>query len=171
MSRPSHINSIAGGLTSLLLTATACNQQPPTQTVTTKPAPVATDTTKVFLPTATSFSKTKEGVAIQLYTLRNAHGIQATISTYGGTLTSLLVPDKNGKLGNVVLGFDKLDGYTGDSNPYFGATIGRYGNRIKLGKFMLDGKTYQLPTNNGPNSLHGGTVGFNRRVWQAMPCT
>ena len=126
-------------------------------------------------PTVTPFGKTKEGVDIQLFTLTNAHGLKATITNFGGTLTSLLVPDKNGKLGDIVLGFDDLAGYTSDvflkENPYFGALIGRYGNRIAKGRFTLDGKHYQLPINNPPNSLHGGTIGFNRRLWAATPGT
>ncbi len=126
-------------------------------------------------PTGTPFGKTTEGTAVSIFTLRNEHGLQATISTLGGTLTSLLVPDKNGKPGDVVLGFDKPDDYTSGlfikESPYFGALIGRYGNRINLGRFTLDGQAYRLPINNAPNSLHGGTTGFNRRVWQATPGT
>ena len=126
-------------------------------------------------PVATAFGKTKEGAEVQLFTLQNAHGLKATITNFGGTLTSLLVPDKNGKLGDVVLGFDDLASYTSDlyrkENPYFGALIGRYGNRLAKGKFTLDGKPYQVPINNAPNSLHGGIVGFNQRVWQAAPST
>ncbi len=126
-------------------------------------------------PTVTPFGKTKEGVDVQLFTLTNAHGLKATITNFGGTLTSLLVPDKNGKLGDIVLGFDNLAGYTSDvflkENPYFGALIGRYGNRIAKGQFTLAGKHYQLPINNPPNSLHGGTIGFNRRLWAATPGT
>jgi aldose 1-epimerase len=93
------------------------------------------------------------------------------ITNYGGTLTQILVPDRNKKFGDVVLGFDSLNGYTSKSNTsYFGALIGRYGNRIAGGRFTLDGKTYQIPKNdNGVNSLHGGDVGFNKRVWQATP--
>ncbi|GAB3586001.1 galactose mutarotase [Hymenobacter daeguensis] len=127
-------------------------------------------TAELAKPTAESFGKTKEGTEIQLFTLENEHGLKATISTYGGTLVSLLVPDKTGKMGDVVLGFDDLAGYLGE-HPYFGGTIGRYGNRIAKGKFSIDGKAYQVPTNNGPNSLHGGTIGFNRRVWTAQPGT
>ena len=127
------------------------------------------------LPTAATFGKTSEGTAVQLFTLQNAHGMQATISTYGGIVTSLLVPDKNGKMGDVVLGFDSLVGYTSaaylKAMPYFGALIGRYGNRIAKGSFTLAGKVYQLPLNNAPNSLHGGKLGFNQKVWQATPGT
>ncbi|QJX49299.1 galactose mutarotase [Hymenobacter taeanensis] len=127
------------------------------------------------MPTSTLFGKTSDGTEVQLYTLTNAHGLKATITNYGGTLTSLLVPDKTGKLGDVVLGFDTLNGYTNaqylKEGPYFGALIGRYGNRIAKGKFTLDGKQYTLATNNGANSLHGGTQGFDKVVWQAEPGT
>ncbi|MBC8084706.1 MAG: galactose mutarotase [Hymenobacter sp.] len=127
------------------------------------------------MPTFASFGKTTAGAEAQLYTLTNAHGVKATISTFGGTLTSLLVPDKAGKLGDVILGFDDVDGYQSPefrkSNPYFGALIGRYGNRIKGGKFTVEGKEYTLAKNNGPNSLHGGKIGFDQVVWQAEPGT
>ncbi|AMR29885.1 galactose mutarotase [Hymenobacter psoromatis] len=135
----------------------------------------STRTDAVTLPVATPFGKTKEGIAVQLFTLTNAQGMKATITNFGGTLTSMLVPDKTGKLGDVVLGFDDLAGYTSDlfrkENPYFGTLIGRYGNRIAKGRFMLDGTAYHLPINNAPNSLHGGTSGFNQRVWTATPGT
>jgi aldose 1-epimerase len=127
--------------------------------------------TSLLMPTATPFGTTPAGTDVLLYTLQNAHGARATISTYGGILTSLLVPDKNGELGNVVLGFDSLSGYTDEvyqqEMPFFGALVGRYGNRIKLGKFTLDGHAYSLPINNAPNSLHGGSAGFHTRVWAA----
>ena len=103
---------------------------------------------------------------MEIYTLRNSHGCEARISNYGGTVVSLTMPDKNGKLDDVVLGFDTQPEYAAHS-PYFGALIGRFGNRIAKGKFTLDGKTYQLPINNPPNSLHGGTIGFDKRVWEA----
>ena len=123
------------------------------------------------MPTVTSFGRTIDGTEVQLFTLRNASGATATISSYGGTLTSLLVPDRNGQLGDVVLGFEDVSGYQSpafrQANPYFGALIGRYGNRIAKGRFTLDGKACQLATNNGPNALHGGTVGFDQRIWQA----
>ena len=123
-----------------------------------------------MLPSA-PFGTAPDGTAVALFTLRNAHGCRATISPYGGTLTSLLVPDQHGVLGDVVLGFDALSGYLSpafrQANPYFGALIGRYGNRIAQGRFTLDGRTYQLATNNGPNALHGGTVGFGQRRWAA----
>ena len=103
---------------------------------------------------------------MDIYTLRNSHGCEARITNYGGIVVSLTVPDKNGKLDDVVLGFDTNPEYEANS-PYFGALIGRYGNRIAKGKFMLDGKEYSLPINDPPNSLHGGKIGFDKHVWQA----
>jgi len=105
---------------------------------------------------------------VQIYTLTNIHGIEARIMTYGATLVSLRTPDRAGHFNNVILGFDTLDSYLAGV-PYFGATVGRYANRIANGRFTLDGKSYQLPQNNGPNSLHGGNQGFDKRVWTAEP--
>jgi aldose 1-epimerase len=112
------------------------------------------------------FGTTPDGQAVELFTLTNSHGMTATIMNYGGIVTSLKVPDKNGKFDDVVLGYDNLDGYI-KSSPYFGALIGRYGNRIAKGKFSLDGVEYTLATNNGVNSLHGGLKGFDKQVWTA----
>src|SRR4029077_4081841 len=95
----------------------------------------------------------------------NANGMKAKVTTYGGILTELAVPDRDGKLGNVVLGFDNLAGYLA-GHPHFGATTGRFANRIAKGKFALDGKEYKLAVNNGPNHLHGGTRGFDKFVWE-----
>ena len=114
------------------------------------------------------FGKTSDGKDVQLYTLTNKNGLEASISTYGGTLVSLKVPDRNGKLGNIVLGFKSVDNYV-KGVPFFGATIGRYGNRIANGEFSLDGKTYRLARNDGPNNLHGGVKGFDKVLWQAAP--
>lgn len=113
-----------------------------------------------------AFGKLPDGTEIESYTLYNSRGASAKVITYGATLAELFMPDRHGKMGDVVLGFDNLEGYLGQ-HPYFGGTIGRYGNRIAKGKFTLDGKEYQLFLNNGPNSLHGGQIGFNRRVWKA----
>jgi len=99
------------------------------------------------------------------YTLRNSKGTEVKIINYGGTITDLIVADKNGEPGNVVLGFDNFEGYQQKGNPFFGALIGRYGNRIANAKFTLDGKTYTLAANNNGNSLHGGTKGFDKVVW------
>ncbi|MFO2466389.1 galactose mutarotase [Pseudomonas sp. 15FMM2] len=114
------------------------------------------------------FGKTNDGTPIEQYVLRNGNGMQATVITYGGVLQSLIVPDKNGQLDDVVLGFDDVQGYQ-SGTAFFGATIGRFGNRLAKGAFELDGKRYQVPLNDGPNSLHGGAQGFDKRVWQAEP--
>jgi aldose 1-epimerase len=111
---------------------------------------------------------TNSGKPVYIFTLTNTSGMQARICTYGGILTSLLVPDRNGKLGDVVLGYDNLAGYVTNS-PYFGALIGRYANRIANGRFILDGKTYTLAINNAPNSLHGGNKGFDKVLWTGRP--
>ncbi|MGH9529786.1 MAG: aldose epimerase family protein [Terriglobales bacterium] len=113
-----------------------------------------------------AFGKTDDGQQMDLYTLTNAKGMQVAITNFGGTIVSIKVPDKNGNIADVVLGYDDVSGYQG-GKAYFGATIGRYGNRIAKGKFTLDGKTYQLPLNDGPNTLHGGIKGFSQRVWTA----
>jgi aldose 1-epimerase len=114
------------------------------------------------------YGKLPDGTMIQAYTLTNRSGAKATVITYGATLTELLVPGKDGKLADVVLGFDDLKGYLGD-NPFFGATVGRVANRVAKGKFSLDGKEYTLAVNNPPNSLHGGKKGFDKVVWKAEP--
>jgi aldose 1-epimerase len=111
------------------------------------------------------FGKTKEGTPVDLFTLRNSQGAEAKISNYGGIVVSLKVPDRNGKMGDVVLGYDHLEGYLKET-PYFGALVGRYGNRIAKGKFTLSGQQYTLATNNGPNALHGGLKGFDKVVWE-----
>jgi aldose 1-epimerase len=115
------------------------------------------------------FGATPSGEEVQLYTLRNRTGMEARIMTYGGIVTTLTAPDREGHFADVVLGYDSLQGYLKDS-PYFGALIGRYGNRIAKGQFILNGKTYQLATNDGPNSLHGGNVGFDKAVWKVAEC-
>lgn len=101
------------------------------------------------------------------YTLTNASGMEVSIINYGGTVTKIMVPDKNGNMGDVVLGFKSIDGYTQKGQPYFGALIGRYGNRIANAKFTLDGKTYTLAANDHGNTLHGGDKGFDKVMWKA----
>lgn len=115
-----------------------------------------------------SFGQTKDGKPVDVYTITNSHGMEVRAINYGGIIVSLRVPDKNGKLDDVVLGFDTLDGYL-DKSPYFGAIVGRNGNRIANGKFTLDGKEYSLAKNNGPNALHGGLKGFDKAIWEAEP--
>jgi aldose 1-epimerase len=107
-----------------------------------------------------------DGKKVYLYTLTNKSGTEVKITNYGGIVTSWITPDKNGQKSNIVLGFDDLKGYQGKT-PYFGATVGRYGNRIANGRFTLDGKEYKLATNNGKNHLHGGIKGFDKVVWDA----
>lgn len=112
------------------------------------------------------FGTMPDGQTVDLYSLRNVNGMKVNIITYGGAVQAIDVPDKNGKIADVALGFDNLEGYL-HTDTYFGALIGRYGNRIAKGQFTLDGHAYQLPVNNGPNSLHGGTKGFDKKVWAA----
>ncbi|MBO8197239.1 aldose epimerase family protein [Streptomyces smyrnaeus] len=118
-------------------------------------------------PTREHFGTLDNGDRVDRWTLANG-GTRLRILSYGGIVQSLELPDRRGRTANVSLGFDSVDGYVADS-PYFGALIGRYGNRIAGAKFTLDGKTYQLPANDGPNSLHGGTKGFDKRVWDVEP--
>ncbi len=118
--------------------------------------------------TRTAFGTTADGTAVDLFTLTNARGVEVRAMTYGATIVSLRTPDRGGHLGDIVLGYPTLAGYLAQS-PYFGAIVGRYGNRIAKGRFSLDGKAYQLATNNGPNHLHGGVKGFDKVVWSAEP--
>jgi aldose 1-epimerase len=114
------------------------------------------------------FGTTADGQKAFIYTLKNKHGVEARISNYGGILVSLKVPDRNGQLEDVVLGYDKLEDYL-KASPYFGAMIGRYGNRIAKGKFSLNGQDYTLAVNNDANALHGGIKGFDKVIWGAKP--
>jgi aldose 1-epimerase len=116
--------------------------------------------------TSAPFGQTGDGKPIELYTLSNQHGMKVAIATYGATVISLIVPDRNGKLDDVALGFDTIQPYFAQS-PFFGSTIGRYANRIANGRFQLDGQTYQIPINDPPNALHGGPIGFDKQVWKA----
>jgi len=114
------------------------------------------------------FGRLSDGTAVELYTLTNAGGLRARIMTYGAILVSFEVKDRAGKLGDITLGYDALDGYV-KVTPYFGAIVGRYGNRIAKGRFTLDGVEYKLAVNNGANHLHGGLKGFDKVVWKATP--
>jgi aldose 1-epimerase len=178
MRRPLHL--LAGCcLAALSLILTACE---PAKPVATGPVEVPSDplgappaeagaaSTKsesepTMKMTKEPFGKTADGQEVDLYTLTNAHGMRVKIMSYGAIVVSVEVPDRDGKLANVNLGFDNLDMYL-KGHPYFGATIGRYGNRIAKGKFTLDGKEYTLAVNNGPNHLHGGLKGFDKVVWK-----
>ncbi|MEH3114853.1 aldose epimerase family protein [Pedobacter terrae] len=128
---------------------------------------VKSDTVAVIKLAADSFTKEIDGKKTALYTLKNKNGAAAIFTNYGGRLVSLVMPDKNGKMVDVVVGFKSIGDYEKSTEPYFGATIGRYGNRIAKGKFTLEGKTYSLFTNNGKNTLHGGKKGFQYVVWDA----
>jgi len=116
--------------------------------------------------TKSSFGKTPEGQAVDLYVLTNKNGMEVSISTYGGAVVSIKVPDRNGKIGDVVLGYDSVEGYIND-RANLGVLVGRYANRIGHAQFSLDGKTYTLAKNNGENSLHGGVKGFGKVLWKA----
>ena len=115
-----------------------------------------------------SFGKLPDGTAVDLYTLTNANGLSAKVATYGAIITELHVPDRRGAFADVVHGFDNLEPYL-KKHPYFGSTVGRVANRIAKGRFTLDGQTYALAINNGPNSLHGGLKGFDKVLWKAEP--
>jgi aldose 1-epimerase len=115
-----------------------------------------------------SWGKTADGIAVELYTLTNAHGLRVKIMTYGATITAVEVPDRRGRTANVTLSLESPEDYF-RGHPCFGSTIGRYANRIAKGRFRLDGVEYRLATNNGPNHLHGGLCGFDKVVWRAEP--
>jgi len=148
--------ALAPALAALVLVA--CSSPEPAPAPEAPRASIARDT----------FGTMPDGTTIEAFTLTNAHGITLRAITYGGIITSLQTPDRNGQPGDIVLGFDAIDGYLKDP-PYFGAIIGRYGNRIAKGRFTLDGQTYTLATNNGENHLHGGIKGFDKIVWDAAP--
>ena len=148
-------------LPACLLTISACNNS------NTKSTTNMTDSLEAKIPLASAFQKTIDGKKTDLYTLKNSKGMEVAITNFGGRVVSILVPDKNGKLTDVVEGFDSVEGYKNAPGPYYGAIIGRYGNRIAKGKFSLEGKEYSLFINNSPNTLHGGKVGFDFKVWDA----
>ncbi len=117
-----------------------------------------------------AWGRLPDGTAVDLFALTNAKGVEVTITSYGATVVSLKTPGKDGKLGDVVLGLPSCDAYLKGS-PFFGCIVGRYGNRVARGQFTLDGKTYTLAKNDGPNHLHGGVKGFDKVLWQAKPAT
>src|SRR5687767_3741449 len=113
-----------------------------------------------------AFGKTGDGTPVEVFTLSNEAGLEIKAISFGAIITSIRVPDRSGALADVALGFDGLDGYLKE-HPFFGAVVGRYGNRIGKASFTLDGRTYKLAANNGPNHLHGGVRGFDKYVWTA----
>lgn len=117
--------------------------------------------------TSESFGQTRDGEAVTAFILKNINGVKVKVMTCGATIVSIETPDKQGDMADIALGFDDVAGYQSDDNPYFGATCGRYANRIGEGRFTLDDHTYSLATNDGDNSLHGGLVGFDKKVWDA----
>ncbi|TWR31753.1 galactose mutarotase [Mucilaginibacter pallidiroseus] len=121
--------------------------------------------TAISLPDTAAFQKTINGKQTHLYILKNKHGMTAAVTNYGGRIVSLFVPNKDSVMTDVVLGFESVEGFEKSKEPYYGATIGRFGNRIAKGKFKLDGKEYTLATNNGSNTLHGGHPGFQEVIW------
>jgi aldose 1-epimerase len=156
-------NLMATCLISLLFVA--CNSSTQHQSVnSTDSVSTKKDSTQ---SNAQAFHKMIDGKQVELFTLQNKAGLKAQITNYGGRLVSLWVPNKAGKLTDIVAGFDSVGGYQQSTEPYFGATIGRYGNRIAKGKFPLDGKNYSLFINNAPNTLHGGKKGYQAVVWDA----
>lgn len=118
--------------------------------------------------TRSVFGRMPDGSPVEAVTLRNDRGVTVRVITYGARIQEVVMPDRNGRPANIALGFASLDGYLGTADPYFGATVGRFANRIAKGRFRLDGHGYRLPINNGVNSLHGGTKGFDRVVWEIV---
>jgi aldose 1-epimerase len=175
--RTTRLGAIMVSLT--LLTIAACQPQSPVRPASagSEPASVADASETPTLPATddhpmkiekSPFGRTKDGVEVDLYTCTNANGSVLKMTNFGATTVALEVPDREGKRANVTMGFDSLEGYLG-GHPYFGATVGRYCNRIAKGRFTLDGQEYTLATNNGENHLHGGDIGFNKVVWDAEP--
>ncbi|HMN47260.1 MAG TPA: aldose epimerase family protein [Povalibacter sp.] len=148
-------------LLALILGLSACDRPPAPQSA---PAPVAAARATIA---QAPYGTLPDGTAVEAFTLTNGAGMTVKAINYGAIITSITVPDRNGRIDDVVLGFDSLDEYL-KGTAYFGAVIGRYGNRIGGAQFALDGNTYKLAANNGPNSLHGGLKGFDKVVWQAQ---
>jgi aldose 1-epimerase len=155
-------------LAATLFTVTACNNSGGgSESKSASDTAKSNENMQTMIPDRKNFQSTIDGKKTDLYVLKNHNGMTAAITNYGGRLVSLLVPDKNGKLTDVVVGFKSVEDFEKSTEPYFGATIGRFGNRIAKGKFTLDGKQYTLYTNNGHNTLHGGKKGFQAVVWDA----
>jgi aldose 1-epimerase len=176
-----HTRTLALGTMLALMTACAANPPPAAPPAEVSPpaatgaapaaiAPAPAASAKPSVPPAiikSAYGKV-DGKEASLYTLTNAKGLVMKVTDYGTIITEFFVPDRTGKLGDVVLGYENLDGYV-KNNPYFGATVGRIANRVKNAKFTLEGKNYTLAANNGPHSLHGGVKGWDKVIWNAEP--
>ncbi|SHF40848.1 aldose epimerase family protein [Pedobacter caeni] len=156
--------SIPGLAIGTLLLVASCNSTTQKSTTNSAQDQSISDTSSI---SAKAFEKEIDGKPVRLFSLKNTSGSKALITNFGGRLVGLFVPDAAGKLVDVVAGFDHIEGYQKSTEPYFGATIGRYGNRIAKGRFTLDGKAYKIFTNNGVNTLHGGKKGYQDVVWDA----
>ena len=154
------IISIINGMIILAAVVASCNNASENK------EPIAQKGSDTLLAPARNFNDTLNGKQVSIYYLKNKD-IEAAITNYGARVVNLLVPDKKGKMTDISIGFDSFKGFYHSTEPYFGAIIGRYGNRIARGKFTLDGVEYTLPLNNGPNTLHGGLGGFHNQVWDA----
>jgi aldose 1-epimerase len=133
------------------------------------PGPAAPAPVPAAAVTRAPFGALPDGTPVEVFTMTNAKGVEVRAITYGGIIVSLKVPDRSGRLDDVVLGYETVDGYVKNNSPYFGAIIGRYGNRIAGGRFTLDGTRHELARNNGPNHLHGGVKGFDKVIWRGEP--
>jgi aldose 1-epimerase len=153
---------VAVALVTILATLTGCT----TPQMTSDVAPNVSPSRVGAGVTRAPFGRLPDGRAVELFTLANGHGVEVRVMTYGAIITVLRTPDRAGHLDDIVLGFDSIADYL-KSSPYFGAVVGRYANRIANGQFTLDGATYHLARNNGPNSLHGGLRGFDKVIWAA----
>jgi aldose 1-epimerase len=149
----------------LILASISCRENPKKDSAESEAMQVKTDTTVSGLATR-DFTDTINGIPVKLYVLKNKNGIEASFTNYGQRLVSLMVPDKNGNLEDIVLGFPTLGDYRQGKGKYYGAIVGRYGNRIAKGTFTIDGQSYDLVKNNGENHIHGGTVGFESVPWE-----
>jgi aldose 1-epimerase len=157
--RAQHTIATLGAAAAFTLAACASGEKPAAQP--------SVSTTKASV-TSTPHGVLPDGRAVEAFTLTNQNGVALTAITYGGIVTTLRTPDRTGTLGDIVLGYDSLAGYL-RTTPYFGAIVGRYGNRIAKGRFTVDGAKYQLARNNGPNALHGGLAGFDKVLWHGAP--
>jgi aldose 1-epimerase len=173
MTRVVALRTIATPLLALGLSAGCSKEKPSSDTAQPAKPPAVTTLDSMASPsgarlTVTGFGTLPTGAPVRAFTLSNARGVEVRLIDYGAIITSIRTPDKAGKSADIVLGFDSLAGYV-TNGPYFGALVGRYANRIAKGKFTLDGTTYKLAVNNGPNALHGGLKGFDKVLWKASP--